>query len=180
MKERIRKEFLGIRKNIISKKDKSLKIFSSIINDKDYLNSRVIAIYKSLGNEVSTDRLIKYSLSLGKTVVLPKVDKSIMNFYKIDNNTKYKKSLFGIDEPISNEIITDIDLFIIPGVVFGKDLNRVGFGKGYYDKYLENNNAIKIGICFEEQVIDSIDSDTNDVKMDKIITDKNIYYDKIK
>ena len=180
MKEELRKEYLGIRKNIIDKDKKSLSIFKKIVKDKDYINSRVIAIYKSLDNEVSTNKLIEYSLSIGKIAVVPITNKNDMNFYKIDNNTKYTKSNFGVDEPISNEIYTNIDLFIIPGVVFGRDLNRIGFGKGYYDRYLENNTGIKIGICFEEQVVDTINNSTNDIKMNKIITDKSIYYDKIK
>jgi 5-formyltetrahydrofolate cyclo-ligase len=179
-KKELREKYISIRKNITNKEDKSNIIFNSIINDKDYINSKVIGIYKSLSNEVNTDRLIEYSLSIGKVVVLPKIDKDNMNFYLIDNNTKYIKSSFGVEEPISNTVITDIDLFIIPGVVFDKFLNRIGFGKGYYDKYLDNSDSIKIGICFEEQITNSIKTDSNDIKMNKIITDKIIYYDKIK
>ena len=178
-KKELRKKYLSIRKKIKSKDEKSDRIFEIIINDKDYINSKSIAIYKNLDDEVRTNRLIEYSIKIGKIVSLPVVEGNVMNFYLVNENTKYSKSKYGIEEPISNIIIKDIDLFVIPGVVFGLDFNRIGYGGGFYDKYLDNK-SIKIGICFNEQIVPSIDSDVNDIKMDKIITDENVYYDKIK
>ena len=72
--------------------------------------------------------------------------------------------------------LNDIDLMIIPGVCFDREKNRLGFGKGYYDRYL-NNNVKKMAICFEKQVLDKelLPVDRYDKKMDIIITDKNIY-----
>ena len=178
-KKELRIKYLDIRKKIKNKDIKSNKIFEKIIKDNDYLNSNVIAIYNNLDDEVRTNKLIEYSLKNGKKVCLPIVEGNTMRFYLINEDTKYQKSKYGIDEPISNTVVINIDLFIIPGVVFGKDLNRIGFGGGFYDRYLDDK-SIKIGICFEEQIISMIESDVNDVRMDKIITDKNIYYDKIK
>ena len=67
-----------------------------------------------------------------------------MNFYKLDENEKLLKSKFGVEEPLGlkEKLYTKnkIDLMIVPGVGFDKDNNRIGFGKGYYDKYLENTN----------------------------------------
>ena len=67
----------------------------------------------------------------------------------------------------------EIDLMILPGVCFDKNLNRIGFGKGYYDRYLENSNSIyKIGICFKEQITkDILPHDTYDIRLDEIICD---------
>ena len=65
----------------------------------------------------------------------------------------------------------DIDLLIVPGVCFDKDRNRIGFGKGYYDKYISNNYINTIGLCFSEQIVDYINHDSHDVKINKVITD---------
>jgi 5-formyltetrahydrofolate cyclo-ligase len=77
----------------------------------------------------------------------------------------------GINEPKALEFMPSIDLAIIPGLAFDKENNRLGRGKGYYDKFLKTTSAFKLGICFSEQLLDSIPHDELDVKMDKVITD---------
>ena len=104
-----------------------------------------------------------------------------LKFYKIKSlKEKFIKSNFGVEEPIENEINyinqKDIGLIIVPGICFDKEKNRLGFGKGYYDRYLQNENINTIGICFEEQIVENIIPTTEyDVAMKKIITDKKIY-----
>lgn len=176
-KENLRKEYLIKRKNIKNKLEKSNIIYEKIINSEKYINSKVIALYKSLKDEVDTNRLINYSLSIGKIVLLPKTYENEMNFFKIEKNEQLTKSKFGVEEPkedfdklCSSE---EIDLMILPGVCFDKNLNRIGFGKGYYDRYLENSNSIyKIGICFKEQITkDILPHDTYDIRLNEIICD---------
>lgn len=176
-KENLRKEYLIKRKNIKNKLEKSNIIYEKIINSEKYINSKVIALYKSLKDEVDTNRLINYSLSIGKIVLLPKTYENEMNFFKIEKNEQLIKSKFGVEELkedfdklCSSE---EIDLMILPGVCFDKNLNRIGFGKGYYDRYLENSNSIyKIGICFKEQITkDILPHDTYDIRLDEIICD---------
>ena len=72
-------------------------------------------------------------------------------------------------------IIESMNLLIVPGICFDKNKNRIGFGKGYYDRYLCNNTK-SIGICFEEQICDNIEIESYDKKLDLVITDKNIYF----
>ena len=171
-KQTLRKKYLEIRKNLSDKNLKSELIFNKIINTKEYQNSHVIALYKSLDSEVNTDELIDYSLSIGKIVLLPKVINDDMIFYQITNQTIFVKSNFGVYEPMEeNHYDGKIDLIIVPGVCFDKNNNRLGFGKGYYDKYLANKNIKKIGICFKEQLLDNLPADINDIKMDLSITD---------
>ncbi len=174
----LRKKYLIIRQNIINKDKKSEMIFNKLISSDEYKKSNIIALYYSLKSEVNTLELIKYSLKNNKIVLLPKVINNDMVFYKIESLNNLIKSNFGIMEP-SNGIIFDknnIDLIVVPGVCFDKYLNRIGFGKGYYDKYLSNSNIYSIGICFQEQISDGmIITDKTDIKLKKIITDKNIY-----
>jgi 5-formyltetrahydrofolate cyclo-ligase len=177
-KQSLRKKYLEIRNNISNKDAKSNIIFNQIINLKEYQNAQIIAIYKNLKSEVNTNKLIDYSLSIGKTIALPKVTNDDMKFYKIENNSELLKSNFGVLEPIANNdnyISKDnIDVIIVPGICFDKNKNRLGFGKGYYDRYLLNTKIKKIGICFNEQIIDIVPTSKYDIKMDLIITDREI------
>lgn len=173
MKNDIRYEYLLKRKNILNKKEKSLDICQKIIKHEKYLCSMNIGLYKSLKDEVDTSFLISYSLELGKNVYLPKVVDDDLIFYKISKNEKYVLSPFHVEEPVgdsSKEIsIDDMDLIIVPGVVFDKEGHRMGYGKGYYDRYL-NDSIYKIGICFQEQLSLGVPVNENDVSMNEVIT----------
>ncbi|MBR6949047.1 MAG: 5-formyltetrahydrofolate cyclo-ligase [Bacilli bacterium] len=174
-KNTLREEYINIRNSITNKDIKSVIIYNKLISDKDYINSKRIALYNSLDSEVSTKKLIDYSLDKGKTVLLPVVDNDNMEFYIINRNTKYNRSTFGILEPISKDNLNKalIDLIIVPGICFDLNKNRIGFGKGYYDKYLSNTSIKTIGICFDEQITNQdIDCNKYDVKVKRLISDK--------
>ena len=176
LKNEVRKRYIKIRKNIEDKELKSKIITEKIIQSDVYKNATIVALYKNLKSEVDTNLLIEYSIRLGKTIVLPKITNETMEFYKIDSiNEQLIKSKFGVEEPSGEKdnLINkeNIDLIIVPGVCFDKEKNRMGFGKGYYDKYLENSNLITIGICFSEQILDKLPVTANDIKMEQIITD---------
>ncbi len=175
MKEELRKKYLEVRKNTSDKSNKSNIIMNKIINLEEYKTSKIIAIYKNLKSEVETNELIEYSLKNNKIVVLPKVEGNILKFYKTDNKT-FVESKYGIYEPIDSEEVDNINLYIIPGICFDKYKNRIGFGKGYYDRVKYKKDSIKIGICFENQIYNGKISVNNyDIKMNKIVTEKNIY-----
>lgn len=180
-KEFLRNKFVKIRNEIRDKELKSNIIANKILNNEFYKKSKVIALYSSLPSEVNTFSLIKHSLDNKKTVALPCiVSKSKMEFYKINTLEDINCiGSLGIKEPYKNErqIInkSDIDVMIIPGICFDKSKNRIGFGNGYYDRYLEDaDNIMKIGICFNEQTLTDGDINFNehDIKMDMVITDK--------
>ena len=167
---------LKLRKNILDKSEKSKIISEKIASLPEYKNSKVIAAYSALNDEVDLTNIINECLASGKTICLPKVlNDSLMIFYKIDSLKDLKKGCFNILEPNSDKEAeidcSNIDLFLIPGVAFDKNCNRLGYGKGYYDKFLVKNKGAKIGVAFKEQVIDSFENlmNENDIKMDKII-----------
>ncbi len=171
-KDTIRKEILNKRKNISDKKDKSIIITNTLKNLDIYKKSNIIALYNSLDNEVDTSYLINNS---NKTILLPRVIEDKLIFIKINNDTKYTKSKFGVIEPIGEKYLGNIDLIIVPGVSFDKERNRLGYGKGYYDKYLNNKEIYKIGICFNEQMVDLLPVDELDIKMNIVITENGVY-----
>ena len=177
MKSELREKYLIIRKSIKDKTTKDELIFNSVINDEDYIRSNTIGIYYSLKSEVDTLKLIRYSLTHNKIVLLPRVEGSNMSFYPIDSLDNLCRSSFGIMEPVGETIFPKegIDLLIVPGLVFDKNKNRIGFGRGYYDKYLFDYKGTTIGICYEEQMTEEIIPDEFDVKLKKIITEKCVY-----
>lgn len=172
-KKEIRNLMIDKRKKIAHKKQLSTIIVDNIIDLDIYKRSKVIALYNSLESEVNTKSLINDAL-LEKKVLLPKIVNDKIVFVEINKNTKYTKSKLGVMEPIGNIYLGDIDLIIVPGVSFDKELNRLGFGKGYYDKFLSKKDIFKIGICFENQIVSKLPVDSDDIKMDLIITNKRV------
>ena len=165
---------LLLRHDFPNKKELSRIICNKIIELDIYQKSKVICLYKAMNDEVDTDYLIDYSLKNKKTVLLPRVGDNELVFYKIDYNTKYTKSCFGVLEPNENaNIYSDkMDLIICPGVCFDSFHNRLGYGKGYYDRFLKGQNIYKVGICFDIQLIAKVPTNNLDIEMDLIITDK--------
>lgn len=182
-KSKIRKRVLNVRNNM-SKED--VKKNSNAIMDKItgldiYKQSKVVFIYMDFKNEVMTSNLIKRMLSEKKRVVIPYTDSinTVLIPSEITKESDLKQNSFGYFEPksILPVNIEEIDLVIVPGVVFDKNLNRIGFGKGYYDKILNRlkPSAKKVALAHDFQVLEDIPAEEHDVKMDMIITEKNIY-----
>ena len=178
-RESIRNKIKHIR-NLQSTND--IDKYSNIIMDKlfsnqIFKNSNCIGFYYSLKTEVFTSNMIQKTLDLGKNVCLPKVDQGskTMNFHTIDGIENLKKNHLDISEPVNGEICTNIDVVIVPGIAFDKSGNRLGFGSGYYDKFLNLHASIyKIALAFDFQLIDTIDIQEHDVPMDLIITENRI------
>ncbi len=100
-----------------------------------------------------------------------------MNFYRWSNDDPLKINKFGIPEPVSSKIFFP-DILLVPLVAYDSNLNRLGYGGGFYDRYIEKiekiKKIIKIGLAFSFQKIDSIPIDKYDKKLDFIITEKEI------
>lgn len=157
-------------------KEASKKIFEKLIKEESFLKAKNILSYMDFKNEVMTNEINKFIEENKKTLILPRVinrDKMIV----IKNNGLFSKSPFGNMEPLGEEFLEEIELIIVPGIVFDKFGNRIGFGRGYYDRFFTNyESAKKIAIAFEIQVIEEkIVTETFDKKVDMLITENNIY-----
>lgn len=173
-KNDLRKEMLLKRSKFDNKEKISTIIVDKIIKLPIYQQSNVIALYNSMKNEVNTTSLINYLLNCGKIVLLPRVVGKELVFFKISKDTIYEKSSFRVIEPIYQEkdVYNDkIDLAIIPGVAFDYQNNRLGYGCGYYDRFLMKHSCFKIGICFSCQMVNTVYANEFDVKMDLVINE---------
>ena len=145
-----------------------------------YIKANTIALYNSFGSEVQTEQLIRHSFSVGKIVVLPKVIGQDMEFYKIKQAEELIKSRLGVYEPIGNvdSLVgkEEIDLLIIPGLAFDTQKNRLGYGKGYYDKLLPLLPSYNIGICYQFQALEEIPAEEFDRPMDEVWTEEGKWY----
>lgn len=177
-KSQMRSEFLTIRNSIKTElKEKwDKEIYDNLINSQEYKTSKYIFIYVSVKNEVNTIPIINKALSDNKIVAVPKVipQQKIMSARIIENIDSLVSGYYGIPEPsLEAEIMEPsiIDLIVIPGVAFDKTGGRLGYGGGYYDKYLkEEIKAHRVGICYLCQLADRIPLEENDKLVSKLIT----------
>lgn len=158
----------------------SRKITSYVLGHPFFCDAPEIYCYASWKEEVSTAELIRTSLKLGKKVALPKVlDGNTMLFYYINTPSELIPGYQGILEPAADvQRIADnpAALMIVPGLVFDKSGNRIGYGKGFYDAYLACHPEIKrIGLAFSIQCTESVPADPHDIRMDEVITEKGCY-----
>jgi 5-formyltetrahydrofolate cyclo-ligase len=183
IKKSIREEMIKHRDSLsIDIKEKwDENIFNNFINSKFYKYSNTIFSFVSFKSEVDTHKIIKYALNDGKTIYVPKVKskQKEMEIFKIEGFNNLKKGYFGILEPVEECKIAcrdNIDLILMPGVAFDKYGGRIGYGAGFYDRFLSSmkKDINKIALAYKFQVIDKVPEDKNDVRVDGIITEEDI------
>jgi len=133
-------------------------------------------IYSNVNNEVKTIDLIKYLLNRGKEIFLPVYSDKNIGVGKLEHLHSLKSGKFGTHQPDDVTDINDIDVAVVPGVVFDKLCNRIGYGSGYYDVMLSRLNIINVvGVGYDFQVVDSLPIEKHDMPVDVIITENMIY-----
>ncbi|MCR5350353.1 MAG: 5-formyltetrahydrofolate cyclo-ligase [Acholeplasmatales bacterium] len=155
-------------RNLNNKDLISFNVIKEIVDKKIIDNYSNIGIYYPIGNEIDImDIVSKYP---DKNFYLP-VTKDVIYFVKYQNGDKLIDGKFHTKEPIGKMVKRDdIDCFLIPCVGISKDLKRIGYGKGYYDRYLDNYFGLKIGICYKNCTNLDINLDDYDLKLDYVIT----------
>ncbi|OAV75199.1 hypothetical protein Barb7_01200 [Bacteroidales bacterium Barb7] len=121
-----------------------------------------------------------------KTILLPVIMENDLHFYPYTGDHALTTGAFGIREPLHNishdtsVVSTVIDLIVVPGIAFDRRCNRLGRGKGYYDRFLSSLPATtpKLGVCFNFQLLDNLPAEPFDIPMDGVITDEEVVYRK--
>ncbi len=150
---------------------KSEMIFNQLENLEVFKLAQNIMIYWSMDDEVHTHNFI-LKWTEKKTMLLPVVEGDHLRIKQFKGiETMKPGSLKGIMEPDGDDFPENetIDIIIVPGVAFDKKNNRLGRGKGFYDKLLHRNDSIKIGICFDFQLFEIVPSEPHDISMDLVI-----------
>lgn len=155
-------------------------IFSRIKKLEEYKNAKTIMFYLTYGSEVITDMMINEVLADDKTVVVPIIKTpgdGVMNAIKISKLEDCYERVYGIRQPEFNqdEVVNkkDVDLVFVPGIVFDNKGYRIGYGKGYYDKWLVGIDVSKIiGLAYEVQLTDKLPIGQYDLPVGKLLTEK--------
>lgn len=142
--------------------------------------SKKIALFYSVRNEVNTKRIFFESLEAGKEVYFPRVNGPSLTFHRVGSLEELKPGKFGIPEPDAGSFSIEpekLDLVIIPGVAFDHTGNRVGYGKGYYDRFMVNVSEEKrIALAYGFQVLDSVPGGESDLGVGLIVTEVGIIF----
>ncbi len=179
-KEDLRRRFLLQRDSIDKRERRRLSemIQERVISLDEFRSCKSIGNYSAIGSEVDTSMIARYSLMQGKSLAYPKIiDSSTMEFRLVrDTSLDLVVGRYSILEPLYSCEYIEPELLIIPAIVWDEEGYRIGYGKGYYDRYLAIHDAISIGLAYDFQVLSSIPRTSNDVKVDMIITEKRIVY----
>ena len=180
MKSDLRKKYSELRKQITNKTFKDTLICSSVINSKLFCDAEEILCYYPIKDEISTLEIIASAINSGKRLYLPvcTADKGVMRFYRITSPNELKTGKFGLTEP-DTEICKEATEFsnalcIVPAYTYDYQGFRLGYGGGYYDRFLADFGFTKIGLCYDELISNRLPKDSFDIKVDYIITDKRI------
>jgi len=163
--------------SIEERETKSKIISEKLILTNVWKKASIIATTMSMEHEVNSFYLIQAAWNEGKTIVVPKcIHKTKeMKFYKITSFSDLEKGYFGILEPLIDRcekiVKDDIDLIIVPGVAYTKEGNRIGYGGGYFDRYLEDYQKDILSLAFQCQMTDKLPYEQHDIHIPLIITD---------
>ena len=160
-------------------KDKSCRIAENITALPEWEDAEIIYTYVSMGNEPYTPDLINAALSAGKRVCVPRIFGKEMRFIEIRSVNELLPGTWGIMEPPDGGVYENTPgLVIVPGVVFGEDFVRVGYGAGYYDRFFEGHVAgdgwFLTAVGYEFQVHPTLPAEEFDVYMDALVTEKRV------
>lgn len=177
-KKDIRKRVLAERKTLSfeAQTEKTQKIYEQVISHPLFLDAGEIYCYIDYNHEAGTKKLIEKSWELGKNVAVPKVIGDQMEFFYITSFDELKEGYYKIMEPVTEEKADAPEaLVIMPGAAFDEECSRIGYGGGFYDKYLERHPGYRrIALAFELQITEHVPADTYDIKPEVIITEKRI------
>lgn len=176
-KAQIRSKIL-LRLKIQEEKDRTRKsrlITDKLLRNKVFKKAKIVMFYIAFGGEVNTESMIREAKKIGKVICVPmcRKDKEIMQPARLEDHAKLKKGPYGVCEPVAEILVKpkDLDLVIVPGLAFDKKGNRLGRGKGYYDRFLGSlsNKTHSIGLAFDFQILPLVPTTTYDVSVKQII-----------
>jgi 5-formyltetrahydrofolate cyclo-ligase len=154
----------------------SKRIQESVIDSKEFKSAKVVGAYYAFGSEVKTDMILEKARTLRKKVALPSVEGESLAFYELSSGKYLVKGRFGIMEPLPYGPVNMIDLLVVPGIAFDKKGYRLGYGKGYYDKFLATKNVFSIGLAYSFQLLESLPKGMYDKRLDAVVTEKDVHY----
>ncbi|MBN2222832.1 MAG: 5-formyltetrahydrofolate cyclo-ligase [Vallitaleaceae bacterium] len=155
-------------------KENSQYIIEQIIVSKEYQACKQLFLYSPKGNEIDVSKLFSIALKDNKTIAFPKVmSKEEIAFYRVSSLDDLQEGTFGVYEPNTQEGLVGCSretLMIIPGIAFDQQGNRIGFGAGYYDRYLSKNTPLaSFGVAYPWQIFEQLPKEEYDIALTRIL-----------
>ena len=180
IKNELRRFFRSKRKSIVDKELKDRRICETFLNSRLYSDYKTVLCYAALKDEINADYIIEKALKDGKKVAVPLcTDKNgNMEFYYINSLSELCEGAFGIREPDPQKSMKVDDysgcICLVPALAFDKRGYRLGYGKGYYDRFIKKFIIISAGLCYNELLSDELPAEKHDEAVDYIITENEI------
>ena len=150
--------------------EQSRQILAKLEQHPDFIKAETVMLYSALPDEVQTQAFLE-KWHLRKRIILPTVVGDDIIPVEYGEGTSFVVGDFNILEPQNEPYCGTFDLIVVPGVAFDRKGNRIGRGRGYYDRFLCQHLDVKrIGICFDFQLVDNVPTEPLDIKMDEVIT----------
>lgn len=158
----------------------STKACERLANSLEFQQARTVLLYFPINNELSPLPLFEIAKKMNKIVAFPACDKEskTLIFRRIERLSCLKPSIFGIMEPDESAETIEPDeqtLCVVPALLFSLEGDRLGYGKGYYDRFLKDFRGISAGFSYSELVCESLPHDSHDIKLDMLITESEVH-----
>ncbi|MFC4404211.1 5-formyltetrahydrofolate cyclo-ligase [Gracilibacillus xinjiangensis] len=179
-KQLLRNEIIELLKSMDNKGEIEQQLRTNLMKFEKWINAKSVGLTLSRKLEWDTSRIIKASWGMEKIVALPKCypQSAEMSFYQCTAFAQLENAYLDLLEPnprLCRKIDKyNIDLIIVPGLVFDQYGNRIGYGGGYYDRYLSDYNGTKIALAANFQLVDKIHKEPHDIRVDYIVTESTI------
>ena len=180
-KTEMRRHYLELRKSRPQEllRSASDAICTRVLSLPQLADCKTVMLYISFGAEADTHVLAEKLIAQGKTVCAPRCDARSLSMtpYCFDGISSLREGAYGIlePEPTKPAELCEIDCVLVPGCVFGRNFHRIGYGKGYYDRFLRRlHHALKIGLCYDFCLTERVAAEPLDVPMDMIVTENEV------
>ena len=183
-KNEIRKKLLNQRRRLSPSKKKKHEIqMLSFLQTWDiFMEASIFHIFLSISDEPETTQIIKFGWETGKKIGVPCVQPDTFELFHSQLNSFEDLRLgeLGVLEPSPEQRIKldpeNFDLVIVPGIAFDHFGGRLGYGKGYYDRFLKKTHAFRLALAFDFQLLQTVPTETHDIPMDGVLTENGIYF----
>lgn len=152
----------------------SLLAQNRLLNTSEFKAATVIGLYCPVRNEVFTEEIFAAARYSGKTVAYPRVRGDLLDFIEVEQREELVPGTYGILEPSGAKIVplSALEMIVVPGIAFDFSGHRLGYGKGYYDRFLQKGRGHLVGLCFDFQLVPRLPAESHDIRMDILVTDE--------
>ena len=182
---RLKRAKRALRREILERRDalavsdraaSSARICDRLLALPEVQRATTALVFWSFGSEVDTGPILERLEDRGVQVALPRIEGDDIVPVRYRRGDRLSEAVFGVREPAAGRVLAgpDVDVVIVPGVAFDREGQRLGYGRGFYDRFLRSTDAFRVAIGFELQLVDDVPHGRGDVPMDAIVTEAGV------